>query len=152
MSSKYYDAMGAPIDRDAWKTHRADPSYTIRREYHNGLVRVQIEWLGHVPNPDTWQEYWPMYRLNIFSNETGDANNIKWIDDAESGENFGTLDDANAAMDLFLSKWTECSLEVDEDGSKTFTEEGNVLAPPPAPNLDAPATVVSIGNLGSDVW
>lgn len=151
--TRHYDRFGASIDKDTWASNRADPTYCQMEVYDNGSVRCEIEWLGKVKDPELMApEYWPLFKLHVGNYVDADtASGKRLVPAFETGQTFGSHADALAAYQKFLLEWTNCSMEPTKAGT-VFTEEDNVLAPPPPEDLDKPESNVVIGNDGAGVW
>ena len=121
---------GVRIPKIEWEKLQADDSYRLPDRFDNGIVHVEIEWVGKVAQPNTFRDYWPVFRMNVQNYRDG----VLVDDPADDGETFPDYAAAKKRYEEFLVKWSECS--VNDFGE--FVEEGNSLAPPPPPNPDAP--------------
>lgn len=130
----YINRDGAMIPKDDWEARQKDDNYRIVRTYDNGEVYAEIVWVGRVVNPDdTWPDMWKIFQINVFNyNEFGD----KIADPVMFGKWYSNLLSAESDFEAFLVKWTDS--HINEDGK--YVEADNLLAPPPAPNLDAPTS------------
>lgn len=134
--TKYLDRNGVGITGEHWKKLRHDPNYRVVRRYSNGVVHVELEWLGTCDNPDTFRDYYKLFVLKVNNfNEQGQL----VPDPVENGKTFGFEHEAIRAYEQFLERWTESHR--DEEGE--FVEMDNDLIPPPPPNPDAPSSDVA---------
>lgn len=137
----YLNREGKRITRDEFKARRADPEYCMVRQFDNGRVRAQLEWIGRIQNPDsTFPDYYKLFELHIHNYDSEG----QLQKDFASGETFSNEAAAIARYEEFLTKWAEC---VVNDFGK-FEEVGNVLTPPPPPDPDAPSTEPDAPELG----
>jgi hypothetical protein len=149
---KFYDVMGAPIEKDRWKELSADPAYCSVMLYDNQSLKVELVWVGKVADPTMMDsEYWPLFRLDIFDN-TGDNGETRWTPSMDTGETYGSTEAGKKAYRDYLLEWTESTMEEGRKGALEFVEADNLAAPPPPPDFDAPTSVVTIGEDGSGVW
>jgi hypothetical protein len=133
----YFGRDGRLCQRNEWARLRDDPSYRIVRQYDNGSIRIQVEWLGEVTDPQNlFPDMYRLFRINVWNY---DAYNVLRPDPVRDGDTYPTEKTAIKAYEEFLLDWTNCS--VTEDGD--FIEEDNSLAPPPPLNPDAPTSEVT---------
>lgn len=132
MAVAYIDREGTLISPGAWTKHRADPSYTVVRQYDNGVVNVILEWTGKEKNfGNVYEEFHKLYLL-VVKNYTSDGSLA--LDPVEQGRTFPTEVAAVEFYEEFLTKWTGSAK--DEFGE--FQEENNSLTPPPPPDPNRP--------------
>lgn len=148
--AKYYDKLGAPIDFESYKEKRKDPNYKFVELYDNQKVRLSIEWLGKVPQPDIMRDYWPLFQVNVHNGIPQADGSIKWAEDGQSGAKFGRVEDARKAYQEFLVEWTECEMKETKGGVMKFVEADNIHEMPAPPDLNTPVSEIAIGEGG--VW
>jgi hypothetical protein len=142
MAVAYIDREGKLINSAAWKKHRADPSYTVVRQYDNGVVNVILEWTGKEKNyGNVYEEFHQVFTL-VVKNYTADGSLA--LDPVEQGRTFPTEAAAVAFYEEFLTKWTGSA--TDEFGE--FQEADNSLTPPPPPDPNRPAIEPDAEELG----
>ena len=157
---KYFDKAVAPISKESWQELQKDDSYRICRQFENGAIRLTVEWIGAVNDTSVFHEYWPMFQLRVFNctqrlmTEQGETKTVTvWVaDPVEDLKLFGTEHLALTAYRKFLERWTDSEYAVDRNGRQEFVEVGNLLAPPPPPNPDAPVSEVEILDDGVGAW
>lgn len=142
----YYDKRGAPIAFEDYKAKRKDPSYTIIEQFDNQEVKLSIEWLGKVRDAARFPDisYWPLFQINVWNGMPLSDGTVQWVNDPRSGETYGSEAAAREAYREFLLEWTDCKLVEDKKGDLVFKEEGNILAPPPPPDLNTPTSVETV--------
>lgn len=149
---KYYDKIGAPIEKTRWLELSKDPSYCSVMLYDNQSLKVELVWVGKVADPSMMDaEYWPLFRLDIFDN-TGEGGVTRWTPAMDTGETFGTTEQGKAAYRDYLLKWTDSTMEEGRKGELEFVETDNLAAEPPPPDFDAPTSTVQIGTDGGGAW
>lgn len=130
----YIGRDGALMRLADWKLKQADATYKTVREYDNAVVRVELTWSGRVVDPgNTFADYYPVFVL-LVKNYKADGTLAN--DPVDSDKTFPNEALAVAAYQEFLKRWTECSST--ETGA--FVEADNLLAPPPPPDPNRPAT------------
>lgn len=146
MSSKvaYLNPDGKQISATAFASllHAKPEAWTIRR-YENDRVRAILTTMGRVFNVDTVPpEHWMRFELAVWNIVTKDieGNDLpepKGYPDTDASGKFRTKEEAIAAYERFLAKWTECEFD---SYSGEFVEEGNKFVPP---SKDRPTVVES---------
>lgn len=145
--AKYYDKMGAPIEKARWLELRQDLAYCEALNYSNGQVKLTLVWVGKVADPSLMDpEYWPLFRLDIFNNVDD-----RMVPALETGETYGSFESGRKAYQEFLLQWGGGEMVEGKKG-EVFEEVDNIYAPPPEPDHDAPSSAVEIGDDGSGVW
>ena len=144
---KYYDKMGAPIDKARWLELKADLAYVEALTYSNNSIKLVLVWLGKVVDPTMMDaEYWPLFRLDVFNIADG-----RMVAALETGETYGSFEAGRRAYQEFLLQWGGGEMVMTAKG-EIFEEVDNIYAPPPEPDQDAPESVVAIGDDGCSVW
>jgi len=138
MATKHLDRMGREITKSEWLEKRGDPAYKIVKEFDNGFCNVTLEWIGEIRNCQNLFDYcYPVFEMQVWNY---DGNKVPRQDPVDSGKTFANERDALAYYEEFLTRYAGCRMEEDQFGEKTFVEEGNVLTPPPPPDLNVPVT------------
>lgn len=133
MANKHIDREGMPITQTRWHDLAKDESYVKVRRFDNGKVFAELLWYGAIPEKDVRNvlpEFYKVYSL-IVKNYREDGSLVY---DPASGETYPDEKSAIAGYEEFIFKHGECVIDNGE-----LVEVNNKLAPPPPPNLDAPA-------------
>lgn len=142
MAVAYFNRDGERIPTPKWRELRADPSYTVVRQYDNGVVNVVLEWTGKEKDyGNVYEKFHKLYLL-VVKNYTSDGSLA--LDPVEQGRTFPTEAAALAFYEEFLTKWTGSAK--DEFGE--FQEADNALTPPPPPDPNRPAIEPDAEELG----
>lgn len=134
---RYINREGEDITKEAWASLRANPEYFTVRSYDNGAVFAELRWNGKVDNPDTFEDYYPVYIL-LVKNYREDGTQVN--DPVDGDKTFAKESEGLQAYEDFLMKWTEC--EKTEAGQ--FIEKDNALVPP-SPDAPVSAPLESVG-------
>lgn len=143
--TKYYGRDGRACHHNEWARLRNDPSYRVVRQFDNGSVHVELEWLGDVPDADNqFRGSYRLFKIKLSNyNDVGVA-----VEDPMSGKFFPNESKALTFYDDFILKWTESVM--DEDGN--VEEVGNTLAPiepPKPPDPNKPLSTVDSIDVGN---
>ena len=111
MATKFINRKGESITSKEWNKLRGDPAYTTIRLYDNGVVNVELKWVGRIENHDqVLPDYYKMYVLLVKNyRENGTLVN----DPVDNDQYFAKEDLAIDAYEKFLMKWTDCGLNED---------------------------------------
>lgn len=136
MAIGYLDRDGAEITKDKWKELRADEPYKRVRLYDNGVVHVELEWIGRITDLNkVWPDYYKVIKLTVQNyGSTG-----KLVPDPVDQDKF--FPNQAAAIKFyeeFLTKWTNSG----ENDVGIFQEADNLLTPPEPEDPNRPESVI----------
>lgn len=115
-----------------WKELRTDAAYEQVRLYDNGVVHVELEWVGRVADFGTvFSDYYKVFRVSV-QNYTTDGRLV--ADPVDKDKFFYRQADAIKFYEEFLTKWTNSSV----NSAGVFQEADNALAPPPPEDPNRP--------------
>ena len=139
---RYVARDGKTINKEEYQKLKADPAYTTLRQYDNGAVRVKLNWIGRVVDPHLqFFDTFKVFELEV-KNYTSDGTLAD--DPLDGGKTFSREDMALKAYEAFLTKWTDCLVDVDGD----FIETGNKMEAPKSNDPNTPESVPDAPELG----
>jgi hypothetical protein len=140
MPVAYINRDGTQITKAAWSELQADPAYRTVRLYDNGVVHVEVEWVGQVADfGAVWPDYYKVFKLSVHNYTQGS----KLVPDPiEAEKYFNKQADAIKSYEQFLTKWTNSS--ANEVG--IFQEADNTLAPPKPEDPNRPESAIMDGD------
>jgi hypothetical protein len=129
-----------------WKEAQNDHNQRFLRQYDNGIINVEVQWVGKVMNyGDVYPEFYKVVRLDVL-NYTVEGS--KAPDPVMSDQWYPNEKLAIKAYEDFIMQWSASN----RDSTGKFIEEDNALTPPPPPNPDAPTTEVNDAIIGDCAW
>lgn len=131
MAVIYINREGEKISKQDWKELQTQDSYKVVRLYDNGVVHLQLTWIGRIDNPDTFQSYWKNFILTV-KNYRSDGSLVN--DPVDGDRTFSNEAEGIKAYEDFLLHWTDCSV----DDEAKFVERGNTLELPLPPDPNRP--------------
>lgn len=135
MPVAYINRDGTQITKSAWSELRADPANKQVRLYDNGVVHVELEWLGKVTDFGTvYADYYKVFKLSV-QNYTKDGKLVP--DPTQDVQYFHKYAAAIKFYEEFLTKWTNSG--TNEVG--IFQEADNNLKPPEPEDPNRPESV-----------
>jgi len=135
MASIYQDIDGSGIGSKTWEQKKDSPEWTLK-EYRNDKIWVRLHWIGKY-DKSLPAEYRHSHGIQVYNRlivkktewEEETFEDKGWIIDPAATQTFRTKSAAESAYEDMLLLYTECSIDVDEDGETIFVEAGNQLAP-----------------------
>ena len=135
MADIYQNIDGTGIGRKTWEEKKDSPEWTLR-EYRNDKIWVRFHWIGKydkaLPSEYRHSHGIQVYNRVIVKKSEWEEETIVdkgWVLDRSATETFRTKSAAESAFEDMLLRYTDCSIDVDEDGETAFVEVGNALAP-----------------------
>lgn len=135
MADLYQDIDGTGIGRKTWDEKKNSPEWTLK-EYRNDKIWVRLHWIGRydkaLPSEYRHSHGIQVYNRVIVKSSEWDEEKLVdkgWILDTPATETFRTKSAAESAYEDMLLRYTDSSIEMDEDGEVSFVEAGNLLAP-----------------------
>lgn len=135
MADIYQDITGAGLGPKGWAEKKDSPEWTLS-EYRNDKIWVRLHWIGRYKK-DLPAEYRHSHGVQVYnrvivkSSEWDEEKLLDkgWVLDPAATETFRTKSAAESAYEDLLLRYTESSIDIDEDGDTIFVEAGNQLAP-----------------------
>lgn len=135
MADIYQDITGESIGSKTWAEKKDSPAWTLK-EYRNDKIWVRLHWIGRYKK-SLPAEYRHSHGIQVYNRvivkssewEEEKLEDKGWVLDPAATETFRTKSAAEAAYEDMLLRYTESSLEMDEDGEMSFVEVDNQLAP-----------------------
>lgn len=135
MTYIYQAPDGSGLTSKGWENQKMNADWTVR-EYRNDKIWVRFHWVGRY-RKDLPSEYRHSHGVTVFNRvivkssewEEETLTDKGWVADPAASETFRTKSAAEAHFEDLLLRYTESSIDVDEDGEVTFVEAGNQLAP-----------------------
>lgn len=135
MSYLYQDIDGQGLSSKGWDEKKDSPAWTLR-EYRNDKIWVRFHWIGRY-RKDLPSEYRHSHGIQVYNRvivkktewEEETLEDKGWVLDPAATQTFRTKSAAEEAFEDMLLRYTESSIDVDEDGNTFFVEAGNQLAP-----------------------
>lgn len=119
------------MTHEEWTACRRIPEYATVRTFRNDKVHLRLEWTGTPSTYDAPFEYWDIYVVTVenWLIDGAELEGGRWVTDPSS-RTFWSVREAERFMEAFLAKYTDCEHVENEDGTLSFTEVGNLDAPP----------------------
>lgn len=135
MADIYQDIDGSGLSSKEWAAKKGTSAFTLK-EYRNDKIWVRLHWIGRYKK-DLPPEYRHSHGIQVYSRVVSKSSEWDedkmvdkgWVIDAAATETFRTRSAAESAYEDMLLRYTESSIDVDEDGETIFVEAGNHLAP-----------------------
>jgi hypothetical protein len=135
MAYIYQDITGEGLGQKGWEAKKDSSEWTYS-EYKNDKIWVRLHWLGRydkaLPSEYRHAAAVTVYnRVLIKSSEWEEEKIVDkgWVADPSASETFRTKSAAESHYEDLLLRYTESSIDVDEDGETIFVEAGNQLKP-----------------------
>ena len=137
MAVGFLNREGKQVPKSEWQELRGDESYKQVRRYDNGVVNVDLEWVGRIPDFGTvFPDFYKVFKLSV-SNYTEDG---KLVPDPVITDRFFHKEAAAISFyEEFLTRWTNSG--VSDTG--VFQEADNTLTPPPPEDPNRPESAIS---------
>lgn len=135
MTYIYQDIDGQGLSSKGWQEKKDSPLWTVK-EYRNDKIWLRFHWIGKY-RKDLPAEYRHSHGVTVFNRvivKTSEWEEEKledkgWVVDPAASETFRTKSAAESHYEDLLLRYTESSIDMDEDGNTFFVEAGNQLAP-----------------------
>jgi hypothetical protein len=135
MADLYQDIDGSGLTSKAWAEKKDTPAFTLK-EYRNGKLWVRLHWIGRY-NKSLPAEYRHSHGIQVYNrvivkSSEWDEEKMEdkgWVLDPAATETFRTKSAAESAYEDMLLRYTNSTMDIDEDGETTFIEADNELAP-----------------------